>query len=155
LHQFEVTPLGEERLYLLSKKSSTGTRPKISLDELSQMPLTMPSHPNAIRLHVENALRSRGHQMRIEYEVDGVASIIRLVAKSYGHAILTRAAIEGLGKQHGLQYRPIMLERNRVLSIPLSLATHRTNKLTLTQKNMMTTLTQMVKHHHQKMAKLF
>ena len=67
----EITPLGREELLLVQPAagppgghadSADGTAPTAhaTLAELSQLPLVIPSRPNAIRMHVEGALAQAG-----------------------------------------------------------------------------------------------
>lgn len=65
----------------------------VALKDIARHPLIIPGRPNAIRMHVETALMNIGAAPRVAMEVDGVATILDLVADGIGSAVLSRHAV--------------------------------------------------------------
>lgn len=61
----------------------------ILLREITRYPLIIPGRMHAIRRMVESAAAEQGVRLRIELEVDAVASILDLVSEGIGHAVLS------------------------------------------------------------------
>ena len=90
LPSIEIAPLYEEEMFLISRKIP-GKRPSgksIPLRELPRYPLIIPSRPNANRMRIEGLLAYLGLKPKIEFEIDGVASVLDLVHEGYGHTVL-------------------------------------------------------------------
>jgi LysR family transcriptional regulator, nitrogen assimilation regulatory protein len=79
----------EQELYLISSKSATKhpSRKWVQLRELPRYPLILPSRTNANRMHIETQLAHLGLKPQIEYEIDGITSVLDLVHEGYGHAV--------------------------------------------------------------------
>ena len=60
----------------------------ISLDEVANLPLILPSRPNAFRVLIEGEMMTIGRKPRIMLEVDGLNAILNLVKEGLGHAVL-------------------------------------------------------------------
>ena len=95
--ELDVMPLVDEDLLLvrarppgLHEDPPPGVVP---LEEVAQLPLVIPSRPNAIRMHVESALANIGARPNVALEIDGVAAILDLVLDGAGCAILSRNAL--------------------------------------------------------------
>ncbi|WP_133645467.1 LysR family transcriptional regulator [Paraburkholderia flava] len=67
----------------------------IPLREIARYPLVIPGRMHAIRRMVEAAAAEQGVRLRIELEVDAVASILDLVSEGIGYAVLSLNAIAG------------------------------------------------------------
>src|SRR5207253_9076200 len=65
----------------------------VALAEVAQLPLVIPSRPNAIRMHVESALADAGLKPNVALEIEGVTAILDLVLDGAGCAILSRNAL--------------------------------------------------------------
>jgi LysR family nitrogen assimilation transcriptional regulator len=90
LPSIEIAPLYEEEMFLISRKIP-GKRPSgksIPLRALPRYPLIIPSRPNANRMRIEGLLAYLGLKPKIEFEIDGVASVLDLVHEGYGHTVL-------------------------------------------------------------------
>ncbi|MGI4857109.1 MAG: LysR family transcriptional regulator [Janthinobacterium lividum] len=61
----------------------------IRLREITRFALIMPGRMHAIRRMVESAAAEQGVRLRIELEIDAVASILDLVSEGIGHAVLS------------------------------------------------------------------
>ena len=88
----EVTTLHTEELVLISKAASAkrpnAKRPPIQLADVADLPLILPSRPNAFRILIENKMSAMGSKPRITLEVDGLNAILSLVKEGLGHAVL-------------------------------------------------------------------
>ena len=93
----EISHLVQEELWLVQARQSALQEdpppPPIRLKEVAKLPLVIPSRPNAIRMHVESELAGIGCRPNIALEIDGVTSILELVADGAGSAILSRNAV--------------------------------------------------------------
>jgi LysR family nitrogen assimilation transcriptional regulator len=96
------------------------------------MPLVIPSRPNAIRMQVEGELAALGLKPRIALEIDGVASILELVADGAGSAVLAGQAVRSSGRPRAFITRPIGSPR---LRSSVSMAVSSQRPTTLTQKS--------------------
>lgn len=88
----EVTTLHTEELVLISKAASAkrpnAKRLPIQLANVADLPLILPSRPNAFRILIENEMSTMGSKPRITLEVDGLNAILSLVKEGLGHAVL-------------------------------------------------------------------
>ena len=88
----EVTTLHTEELVLISKAASAkrpnAKRPPIQLADVADLPLILPSRPNAFRILIENEMSAMGSKPRTTLEVDGLNAILSLVKEGLGHAVL-------------------------------------------------------------------
>ncbi len=93
----EISHLVQEELWLVqARQSALQEDPPplpIRLKEVAKLPLVIPSRPNAIRMHVESEMAGIGCRPNIALEIDGVTSILELVADGAGSAILSRNAV--------------------------------------------------------------
>ena len=97
--EVELTMLHTEELVLISKSSAVqGVKQKaaktpkqrqpIKLSEVADLPLILPSRPNAFRMLIESEMSGIGSKPRIALEVDGLNAILSLVKEGLGHAVL-------------------------------------------------------------------
>jgi LysR family nitrogen assimilation transcriptional regulator len=88
----EMSTLDEDELSLISHKPSPSPRsraaPAISLQEVADLPLILPSRPNAFRLLLESEMMALGRRPTVMLEVDGLNAILNLVKEGMGHAVL-------------------------------------------------------------------
>jgi LysR family nitrogen assimilation transcriptional regulator len=105
----ELIPLVDEPLFLVERREAKKqTRPKaLSLRELADFPLVIPSRPNAIRMQVEMELAAVGQRPNVALEIDGVATILDLVQDGAGCAILSRHAVSTSADPQAFVCRPI------------------------------------------------
>ena len=93
----ELSPLMVEELLLVQKRppglAEESLPISIPLRDVAQLPLVIPSRPNAIRMHVEAEMSGIGCRPTVALEIDGVAAILDLVADGAGSAILSRMAV--------------------------------------------------------------
>lgn len=149
--ELEVKPLLEESLYLVQALKSTAApqsksakpsgkhqvsapmpqQSEIKLAEVAKLPLVIPTRPNAIRNLVETAIGKLGLKPHIALEIDGVNSILELVADGAGCAVLPQSAVIQSQNMQRFEVRPIA-----GLRAQLSLATSAQRPSTLTQRAM-------------------
>jgi LysR family nitrogen assimilation transcriptional regulator len=151
--ELEITPLLDEDLFLVQRqdpappkgkgkgggKAASGSATKamakpITLRELAQLPLVIPSRPNAIRMLVETELANLGCRPKIALEIDGVPAILDLVADGAGYAVLSRNALATSSSPQAFAMRPITAPK---LRSRLSIAVSSQRPATLTQKAML------------------
>ncbi len=133
--EIELTPLLEEDLYLVQARPGRDRRPAapaLTLRELAQTPLVIPSRPNAIRMQVETELARHGLRPTIAMEIDGVAAILELVAEGAGSAVLSGHAIKASGRPELFSMRPT---GKPPLRSRLSIALSSQRPTTLTQQS--------------------
>src|SRR5665647_1522577 len=78
----DTAPLLEEDLLLVQARppglQEDPSPAPISLQAVSQLPLVIPSRPNAIRMHLESEMANIGCRLKIALEIDGVSAILDL-----------------------------------------------------------------------------
>jgi LysR family nitrogen assimilation transcriptional regulator len=92
LPALEILPLREESLVLLSPPDAAPAGP-LTLAELSRLPLIMPQRGHVFRKRMEEAAAMAGVQLRVDWEVSSVPTILDLVAAGLGHAALGEDAL--------------------------------------------------------------
>ncbi len=146
LAEVEIAPLAREELLLVERAGAATTTASAAtpapdptpasatLDELSRLPLVIPSRPNAIRMHVEATLASAGLAPDVAMEVDGVPAILDLVAGGGGCAVLSRHAVDSAPHPEAFTLRRIQTARAPALLIPLYTAISARRPATRTQR---------------------
>ena len=131
----DITPLMVEELVLVQARppglAEDPPPGAIALRALAELPLVIPSRPNAIRMHVESELAGIGCRPRIALEIDGVSAILDLVADGAGSAVLSRNAVASSVRPSAFSLRPIGAPP---LRISVALATSALRPATLTQQ---------------------
>ena len=144
--EIDLSPLTEEELVLVAPRAQGRTddvpTPPLPLQALANIPLVIPSRPNAIRMHVESAMASIGCRPTIALEIDGVSAILDLVANGAGSALLSRNAVASSIKPSAFSMRAIC---DPPLRTRLSIAISALRPTTLTQKATITLLTEMIR----------
>jgi LysR family nitrogen assimilation transcriptional regulator len=131
----EIAHLVQEELWLVQARPSALQEdpppPPIRLKDVAKLPLVIPSRPNAIRMHVESEMARIGSQPQIALEIDGVTSILELVADGAGSAILSRNAVTRSINPSAFSTRPVS---DPPLSIQLCSVVSSLRPSTLTQQ---------------------
>lgn len=132
--EIEIQPLREEELWLVQQRppglSEDPPPAPMPLRELAEVPLIIPSRPNALRMQVETELANIGCRPIVALEIDGVSAILDLVADGAGAALLSRNAVASSIKPSAYRLRAI----TPALRTRLSLATSSQRPATLTQQ---------------------
>jgi LysR family nitrogen assimilation transcriptional regulator len=109
----ELAPVLNEQLYLVSGRGTSGTRThsligeEISLAEVAERDLVMPSRPNSIRMLLEASMAQAALRPRITLEIESIPAILTLVRDEDVHAILSLKAVRSSGHENDLCVRPI------------------------------------------------
>jgi len=127
----EITPLQVEDLFLVQACAHSSTSGPVRLQDVAQLPLVIPSRPNAIRMRVESELAALGCSPRIALEIDGVSAILDLVADGIGNAVLSRNAVQSSVNPALFRLRAI---RDPQLQAQIALAVSAQRPATLTQR---------------------
>ena len=131
----DISPLGDEDLCLVqARRPGLAEDPPpgpITLAEVAELALVMPSRPNAIRTHVETEMAQIGRRPKVTLEIDGVAAILDLVADGAGAALLSRNAVASCIRPSAYQVRAVC---DPPLRTRLYLATSSMRPTTLTQQ---------------------
>lgn len=146
----DIQPVMEEELFLIGPRTSappTKVSPKssstkkrtaptraVTLQEVCDLPLIIPSRPNALRMLVETEMARIGCKPRISLEIDGVAAILDLINDGAGYAVLPRHALRVAPKPENFLTTPI--QNPRVVSL-LVVATAAGRTTTKTQQAML------------------
>jgi LysR family transcriptional regulator, nitrogen assimilation regulatory protein len=89
----DLQPLLDEQLFLIAPllpKSARKARKSITLAELADYPLIIPSRPHAMRMSVENALAGVDVKIKVAHEIECIPAVIDLVRQEIRSAeILT------------------------------------------------------------------
>ena len=132
--ELDTLPLLEEELFLISLRKSRSRTSAISLREISELPLVIPSRPNAIRMVVETGMAGIGCKPCIALEIDGIAAILDLVADGAGCAILPKYALLTSARPEVYEARPIIKPK---LGSKLAMSTAAGRTTTMTQQAML------------------
>ncbi len=131
----ELHPLLDEELLLVQPRPpglpEDPPPPPITLREVAELPLLIPSRPNALRMHVESEMAAIGCQPQIALEIDGVSAILDLVADGAGVALLSRNAVMRSVRPSAYALRPVSAP---ALRSPLTTAVSSLRPTTLTQQ---------------------
>ena len=133
--EIDIKPLMVEELVLVQARppglAEDPPPAALALRALADLPLVIPSRPNAIRMHVESELARIGCRPHVALEIDGVSAILDLVADGAGSAVLSRNAVASSVRPSAFSLRPIGDPPLRIL---VALATSALRPATLTQQ---------------------
>ncbi|MEY5028678.1 MAG: HTH-type transcriptional regulator CynR [Pseudomonadota bacterium] len=148
LQGLEYSPLLQEELVLVQPRppglAEDPPPAPITLQALAELPLVIPSRPNAVRMRIESALAELQAKPQIALEIDGVAAILDLVADGAGCAILSRNAVKHSIRPSAFSTRPI---GTPALSIELTTAVSALRPTTLTQQATLQLLREISQQH--------
>ena len=119
----DLQPLLDEQLFLIAPrliKSARKARKSITLAELADYPLIIPSRPHAMRMSVENALAGVDVKIKVAHEIECIPAVIDLVRQGHGFGVLPLNAVKSSQWADAVQVKPIL---SPVLKTSLSLAT--------------------------------
>ncbi len=133
--ELDITPLADEDLFLVqARQPGLAEDPPpgaIPLAEVAELPLVIPTRPNAVRSHVEAEMAAIGRRMKVALEIDGVGAILDLVADGAGAALLSRNAVSSSVRPSAYEVRAVC---NPPLRTRLCLAVSASRPTTLTQQ---------------------
>jgi LysR family transcriptional regulator, nitrogen assimilation regulatory protein len=103
----ETSLLHREALVLISSQASiqrnnmAPLKARMSLSSLAELPLILPSRPNAFRNLIETELMRINCRPKIVLEVDGLNAILDLVGEGMGFAVLPPYTLSNIQQPHG------------------------------------------------------
>jgi LysR family transcriptional regulator, nitrogen assimilation regulatory protein len=105
----DLQPLLDEPLFLVSARKGRGARigKPVTLREVSELELVMPSRPHSMRMLLEAALANEGCRAQVALEIESIPAILELVLQGDCHAVLAEAAIRTSGQPEAFQLRPV------------------------------------------------
>ncbi|MDI9330861.1 MAG: LysR substrate-binding domain-containing protein [Alphaproteobacteria bacterium] len=91
--ELETSSLHEESLMLIGspaamRQHALKAKTELTLQQVSALPLILPSQPNAFRLLIESEMLNAQLRPRVVLEVDGLNAILELVREGLGFAVL-------------------------------------------------------------------
>ncbi len=107
---FEITPLLQEEVFLVGRPGDRLLdRAQIRIADLSEVPLIVPSRPNASRRLLDSWVARTGVTLNIRAEADDHSIIRAMIRAGIGYTLLTQGAFE-LDRQNGtvaaVRFRP-------------------------------------------------
>ena len=147
--ELEMSTLDEDELSLISHNTSSdesaATRapvaPTISLRDVADLPLILPSRPNAFRLLIEAEMMGIGRRPEVLLEVDGLNAILNLVKEGMGHAVLPSYTLSNF--EHPESFTVQSIHSPRIMS-QLMLVWSARRPTTQTQRKAMDVVRQVV-----------
>lgn len=109
----ELVPVLNEQLFLVSGRSRAPAKGRklvgaaITLAEVAQQQLVIPSRPHSMRMLLETALANVGCKARVALEIESIPAILDLVKHEDVHAVLALNAIQSTGNAQDFCVRPI------------------------------------------------
>jgi LysR family tcuABC transcriptional regulator len=106
--RWSLHPLVDERIYLLGRADLPGfpTAAALSLDELGDLPLVLPSGSHGLRAMLDSVFEHAGVQPNVVLEIDGLALLMDVVRAGLG-ATLQPSAVVCKEPAHGLRALPV------------------------------------------------
>ena len=116
----DLQPLLDDQLFLVAPRSARKGRKSVTLAELADYPLIIPSRPHSIRMSVENALAGVDRNIRVAHEIECIPAVIDLVRQGHGFGVLPLNAVKSTQWSDEVQIKPIVAP---LLKTSLSIAT--------------------------------
>jgi LysR family nitrogen assimilation transcriptional regulator len=119
----DLQPLLDEQLFLIAPLPARGARKarkSVTLAELADYPLNIPSRPHAMRMSVESALAGVDVKIKVAHEIECIPAIIDLVRQGHGYAVLPLNAVKSTPWSDEILVKPILAP---ILKTSLSIAT--------------------------------
>jgi LysR family transcriptional regulator, nitrogen assimilation regulatory protein len=118
----DIQPLLDDQLFLIAPLEANPprkARKSITLAELADYPLIIPSRPHSIRMSVENALAGVDRKIRVAHEIECIPAVIDLVRQGHGFGVLPLNAVRSTPWSDEVLVKPILAP---TLKTSLSLA---------------------------------
>jgi LysR family transcriptional regulator, nitrogen assimilation regulatory protein len=119
----DLQPLLDEQLFLIAPLPARGARKarkSVTLAELADYPLNIPSRPHAMRMSLESALAGVDVKIKVAHEIECIPAIIDLVRQGHGYAVLPLNAVKSTPWSDEVLVKPILAP---ILRTSLSIAT--------------------------------
>ena len=148
----EMSTLHDDELVLISPVTAKATKTAkarngktraspIKLGSVAELPLILPSRPNAFRILIEGEMMSIGKRPHVVLEIDSLNSILSLVKEGMGHAILPSYTLSNFENASAFGVTPI---NSPCIKSRLMLVWSARRPTTLTQKRAMELVRQVV-----------
>ena len=116
----DMTVLHEDALVLIAVDdvppltNNRALKQVVPLSELAQLPLIVPSRPNAFRLLIDTEMQRVNCKPNIVLEIDGLNAILELVKEGMGYAVLPAYTLSNFAKpEHFSTHR---IEKPKLMS---------------------------------------
>ena len=145
----ETNLLHREALVLISSTASVqrnqiaGLKARMPLSALADLPLILPSRPNAFRILIETELIRINCRPKVVLEVDGLNAILDLVGEGLGFAVLPPYTLSNFQKPHSFSTHKL---HSPQLMCELMLVTSARRPSTETHKEVQALVADVVKH---------
>jgi LysR family nitrogen assimilation transcriptional regulator len=106
--EFDLTPLGIEKRWLISTPSSKPRAARVTLRQLAKLPLIVPARPHSTRAMLDAAMAEHQLKIKVAAEVDAIAAILRLISAGLGHGVLPLSSIAAFGNAASFVATPIV-----------------------------------------------
>lgn len=119
----DLQPLLDEQLFLIAPLPARGarkSRKSVTLAELADYPLNIPSRPHAMRMSLETAMAGVDVKINVAHEIECIPAIIDLVRQGHGYAVLPLNAVKSTPWSDEVTAKPILAP---ILKTSLSIAT--------------------------------
>ena len=103
---FTRETLYRQRLYVLHPKTMS-MNSSLSLEELAQYRLVLPTRPDLVRASADRAFKEAGLSPKVVAEVDGYSSLLSIVRAGMGATILPKGDLTELGDEMA---EPVLIE---------------------------------------------
>lgn len=117
----EYRTLMRETLLLVAPPRAPALPVRVGLAALAEVPMVLPSAPNAIRSLVEAVLRPRRIALRVVAEVGAVQTVVALVGQGAGYTVLPASAlqqVDGAAALRRCAIGPPAIRNTLVLALP-------------------------------------
>jgi LysR family nitrogen assimilation transcriptional regulator len=142
-NEIDSAVIVEEELFLVSAATAGVSQDPVSLYDLANMPVVIPTRPNAIRTILDHAMADIGRRPLVAMEIDGVAAILDLVQDGFGHAVLPMNAVLTASDPMAFTARKVV---EPVLRSRLALASSSRRPVTPTQQAVTELICELVSH---------
>ena len=114
--------LVEELMLVGSPDTALSPDRPVLMTELAKLPLVLPSHPNGLRLIVENAAAKARIKLSVQIEADSFRALKELVSNGVGYSVLPLSSFSRDHRKGEFCYAPVTrpkMTRQLILARPL------------------------------------
>ncbi len=113
--------LVEELVLVGSPDTALSPERPVTVSEMAKMPLVLPSHPNGLRLIVENAAAKARVKLEVRIEADSFRALKELVSNGVGYTVLPLSSFSRDHRKGEFRYAPLTrpkMTRQLILAQP-------------------------------------
>lgn len=108
----DLEPLLDDKLFLIGPRDGAlarkSARKSVSLPELADYPLLIPSRPHTLRTSIEQALATVGRKIQVAHEIECIPAVIDLVRQGHGYAIFPMYALASTQWVQDVTVKPLL-----------------------------------------------